>query len=428
MNNNSAHNLIPGGAHTYSKGDDQFPVTAPQKIERAAGCRVYDSNGREYLDWTMGLRSTPLGYGNPVILKAVQEQILKGPNFPRPSQLEEEVAKNLLSCVPKMDMVKFAKNGSNVTTAAVKLARAFTGRDFVACCQDHPFFSFDDWFIGSTNCPSGVPASTREMTLTFPYNDLDALRGMFKKSEGKIACLIMEAATDKEPLPDYLKAVEQICRDHGTLFILDEMITGFRFSLEGAAGYFDLTPDMMTFGKGLGNGFSVAALVGRRDVMEQGSITPGNERLFLLSATHGAENHSLAAALAAIQFYKSEDTISKLWKVGKTLKDLINNTAKDLSLTPYIKAYGFDCSPSFLCNNKNKEPDPAFRTLFLQEMARQGVIINFLAPSISHGDEAMEITRSALIETMKIYTRALDNGYENYLEGPIIKPVFRPIN
>ncbi|MBV1900082.1 MAG: glutamate-1-semialdehyde 2,1-aminomutase [Kordiimonadaceae bacterium] len=423
-----AHAVIPGGAHTYSKGDDQFPVTAPQYIERAKGCRVYDAEGRGYIDWMMGLRSAPLGYGHAAVLAAVQEQIVKGPNFSRPSQLEAQVAHKLLSFVSQHDMVKFAKNGSNVTTAAVKLARAYTGRDLVLCCADHPFFSFDDWFIGSTACSLGVPDATKALTKTFKYNDLASLEQLFENHKGHVACLIMEAATDTAPLDGYLKGVAALCKKSGAVFILDEMITGFRFAAGGAAEYFGLAPDLATYGKGLGNGFSVAALAGRRDIMEQGGILPGRERLFLLSATHGAENHSLAAALAAMQLYETDDVIARLWQVGAAMKGLINRTAERAGLKAYVEASGFDCNPVFTCRNKAEKPDPAYRTLFLQEMAREGVLINFLAPSIAHDADAFEGTRTALEKTMERYSLALTNGADRYLEGPIIRPVFRSIN
>src|SRR5262249_53179341 len=150
------------------------------------------------------------------------------------------------------------KNGSNVTTAAVKLARAFTGRDLVAICFDHPFFSFDDWFIGSTTCDAGVPQSTKALTVGFRYNDLSSVEQLFSERGGEIACLIMEAATSDPPRNNFLQAVRTLCRDHGTVFILDEMITGFRWHNGGAQSYFNLNPDLSTFGKAMGNGFSVA--------------------------------------------------------------------------------------------------------------------------------------------------------------------------
>ncbi|WP_421781060.1 glutamate-1-semialdehyde 2,1-aminomutase [Kiloniella litopenaei] len=428
MFNQSAHNVIPGGAHTYSKGDDQFPETAPQTIEQAKDSYVFDGEGRRYVDWTMGLRSTPLGYGNAVILNAVKEQLDKGPNFPRPSSLEEKTGRHLLSCVPDMDMVKFAKNGSNVTTAAVKLARAYTGRDLVACCSDHPFFSFDDWFIGSTKCPAGVPQDIRKLTLTFQYNNIESLEKLFDTHKGKISCVIMEAVTDTPPTKGFLEKVQNLCKTNGALFIVDEMITGFRFSIGGASSYFNLKPDMMTFGKGMGNGFSVAALAGKRDIMEQGGISPGEERLFLLSATHGAENHSLAAANAAIKLFKKTETLEKLWNAGARLKVLINDTAKSHDLSDYIQSSGYDCSPVFYCKDSTGKPCPKFRTLFLQEMARNDVLINFIAPSITHNDEVFDLTHKALLKTLPRYYDAIKNGVDQYLEGSVILPVFRARN
>src|SRR5262245_31294332 len=218
----SVHDLIPGGAHTYSKGDDQFPSNAPRFLERGDGAYVWDERGRRFLDWTMGLRTVTLGYRHPAVIEAAIEQIWKGSNFSRPSLVEGETAEELLALVPGAEMVKFAKNGSNVTTAAVKLARAFTGRDLVAICFDHPFFSFDDWFIGATTCYAGVPQSTNALTVGFRYNDLSSIERLFSERGGEIACLIMEAATSDPPRNNFLQAVRTLCRDHGTVFILDE--------------------------------------------------------------------------------------------------------------------------------------------------------------------------------------------------------------
>src|SRR5262245_30722523 len=232
-----AHELIPGGAHTYAKGDDQFPANAPPYLERGQGCRVWDGAGNEYLEFGMGLRSVTLGHGYEPVVEAAARQMRRGINFTRPSPLELECAEALLEILPAADMIKFAKNGSDATTAAIKLARAHTGRDLVAVCKDHPFFSTDDWFIGSTAMPGGVPESVRAMTVGFRYNDMDGAEALFRERGDEIACVILEAETIEPPRDRFLHRLRDLAHRHGALFVLDEMITGFRWDLPGAQTY-----------------------------------------------------------------------------------------------------------------------------------------------------------------------------------------------
>jgi glutamate-1-semialdehyde 2,1-aminomutase len=424
----SMHDLIPGGAHTYSKGDDQFPANAPRVLERGEGAYVWDDKDRRFLDWTMGLRTISLGYRNAKVIEAAVEQIWRGSNFGRPSAIEAQAAADLLALLPKADMVKFAKNGSNVTTAAVKLARAYTGRDMVAICSDHPFFSFDDWFIGSTVCDRGIPMTGRELTVGFRYNDLGSVEQLFNDHPDRIATLIMEAATDHPPRNNFLNGIRDLCRKHGTLFILDEMITGFRWHNGGAQAYFDLDPDLSTFGKAMGNGFAVAAVVGKRDIMQLGGLRHSERRVFLLSTTHGAENHALAAARAVIRIYREGPVIERIWSAGRSLMEGLNSVSRENGIADYFEALGYPCSPYFVCKDATREPSAAFRTLLLQEMVRNGVLMTYIAPSTAHGDAEINATLEAARKSCAVYARALNDGVDRFLEGPIVKPVFRRYN
>jgi glutamate-1-semialdehyde 2,1-aminomutase len=424
----SIHDLIPGGAHTYSKGDDQFPATAPRFLERGEGAYVWDEKGNKFLDWTMGLRTVTLGYRYEPVIEAAIEQMWKGSNFGRPSRLEGEAAEDLLALVPNAEMVKFAKNGSNVTTAAVKLARAYTGRDVVAICSDHPFFSFDDWFIVSTPCDGGIPRSTKELTIGFRYNDLESVERIFRDRGNEVACLIMEAATSEPPRNNFLLSVRELCRKHGAVFILDEMITGFRWHNGGAQAYFELDPDLSTFGKAMGNGFAVAAVIGKRDIMELGGLRHSRTRVFLLSATHGAENHALAAARVVMRSYRELPVIEQIWRAGRDLIGGLNAAAREAGLAKQFEAYGYPCSPYYACRDASGTVSSAFRTLFLQEMARQGVLVNYLAPSMAHQGPEIEKTIAAARASFAVYARALSDGTERFLMGPPVKPVFRAFN
>ncbi|MDE2166809.1 MAG: glutamate-1-semialdehyde 2,1-aminomutase [Alphaproteobacteria bacterium] len=422
------HALIPGGAHTYSKGDDQFPANAPRYLERGKGCRVWDESGREFIDWTAGLRSMSLGYGIEAVNQAAMAQIGKGSNFGRPSYIETEFAQDLVSLVPCAEMAKFAKNGSTVTTAAVKLARAYTGRDYVALCKDHPFFSYDDWFIGTTPCNAGIPKAFSDLSLTFRYNDSASLERLFAEHPSQIACVILEAATTDHPRDGFLQTVKELCRTNGAVFILDEMITGFRWHLNGAQRYYHVEPDLATFGKGLANGFSVAALVGKREIMDLGGLRHDLPRVFLISTTHGAENHALAAARATLKVFRDEPVIEHMWKTGQALIDGLSAAARDTGTAPFFEAGGIACSPYYVTKDRSGVVSLAMRTLFLQEMIKAGVLINYLAPNFSHHPADVEKTVEAARRCLKVYARALEDGWERYLDGPPIKPVFRPYN
>ncbi|RIK12008.1 MAG: glutamate-1-semialdehyde 2,1-aminomutase, partial [Acidobacteria bacterium] len=256
------HEIVPGGAHTYARGSDQYPEFMAPVLERGAGARVWDADGNSYVEYGMGLRSVTLGHGYRPVVDAVAAAIADGTNFSRPTTLELAAAEDFLALVPGADMVKFAKNGSDATTAAVRLARAVTGRRHVVAC-DQPFFSVDDWFIGTTPMKAGIPEEVTEHTHRFRYNDLDSLEHAL--SARPTACVILEAATAlAEPDPGFLPGVRRLCDRHGALLIFDEMITGFRWSEHGAQGVYGVRPDLSCWGKAMGNGFPVAALAGRR--------------------------------------------------------------------------------------------------------------------------------------------------------------------
>ncbi len=221
--------LVPGAAHTYAKGHDQYPADLAPFIVRGHGSHVWDVDGNEYVEYGSGLRSVTLGHGHPRIVAAATEAMVHGTNFVRPARLEVDVAEAFLGNFDRLDMVKFAKNGSDVTTAAVRLARAATGRDVVAICRDQPFFSTDDWFIGATAMPAGIPEVTRHLTVPFSYNDLESLRVVLANHRDRVACVVLEAATAVEPEPGFLDGVRRLCDESGAILILDEMITGFRW-------------------------------------------------------------------------------------------------------------------------------------------------------------------------------------------------------
>lgn len=423
-----SHSLIPGGCHTYAKGDDQYPVNAPGFIARGEGCHVWDLDGNEYIEYGMGLRSVTLGHAYPPVVEAARRQMLLGTNFTRPTPIEVDCAEAIHDLIGSAEMVKFAKNGSDATTAAVKIARAYTGRDLVAVCADQPFFSTDDWFIGSTAMSAGIPEAIRNLTVKFPYNDLDGVNALFRQYPGQIACIIMEAETVCEPQKDYLQQMQRICRESGALFILDEMITGFRWHLGGAQAYYGIRPDLSTFGKGMANGFSVSALVGRKDIMELGGLQHDRERVFLLSTTHGAETHAMAACMETISIYRRENVVSHLGRQGRILAEGVARYTKELGIEEYFQLAGKPCNLVYVARDEQKQPSQVFRTLFLQEMIKRGVIAPSLVVSYSHNESDIAKTLEAVRDSLDVYARALQDGSARFLEGRPVKPVFRSRN
>lgn len=423
-----SHLLIPGGGHTYAKGDDQYPELAPGFIVRGEGCHVWDVDGNEFIEYGMGLRSVALGHCYRPVVEAAYRQMLLGTNFTRPSPIELDCAEELLSLIKGADMVKFAKHGSDVTTAAVKLARAFTGRDMIAICAEHAFFSTDDWFIGSTPMAAGIPAAIRDLTVKFHYNDVESLRQLFNRYPDRISCVVMEVETITEPADNFLHDVQRVCRENGALFILDELITGFRWHLNGAQGLYGITPDLSCFGKAVANGFAVSALVGKKEVMELGGLFHDKERVFLLSTTHGAETHALAAAIRTMQTYKEEDVVGYLWRQGEKLSSRLNAVSAELGLSDFFFVLGKPCNLVYATRDQDKAPSQDFRTLFLQETLKHGLLMPSLVISFSHSDEDIERTVQGVGEALLVYKRALEDGVGKYLAGRPVKPVFRAYN
>jgi len=427
---------IPGGAHTYSRGFDQYPQNAPAIMESGKGGYSLGSDGNQYLDFVMALRSVNIGYAESSICEAATKYMMQGNNLSRPSFIELEAAERLIALVDSVEMVKFAKNGSTAVTAAVKLARGYTGRDDVVVCAQQPFFSYDDWFIGSTVINKGVPQSTQAQTFKFDYNDIDSLSTLLVERGDKIACLVMEAAALEHPMQytgtedeNFLQAVQRLCRQHGVVFILDEMITGFRWDLKGAQHYYNIQPDLCTFGKAMANGFSVAAVAGRRELMELGSIdTPERERLFLLSSTHGAEMSSLGAFVTTLDFMQDNPVIDHFWSTGKAVVDCFNRLASKYRLEDRFEALGVACSPYYTIVDENGENDLAMRTLFLQEMVKQKVLMPCIALCYRHDELALNHMERALDKALEVCSFAAQRGFEGYLQGALVKPVFRKHN
>ena len=424
------HGLIPGGAHTYSKGDDQFPINSPAAISHGKGAYVWDLDGNKYLDALMGLTSVSLGHAFEPVLNRVREELIKGSNFSRPSIIEREMAEKFLSLLPQHDMIKFAKNGSVATTAAVKLSRAYTGRKIVARPYDHPFYSYDDWFIGSTDCDFGVPSEIKDMTVMYKADDLSSLEMLFQKYPNQIACIISEPEKFNTIEPNFYDKAIELAHENGALWVMDEMITGFKTDYPGSIKKFNAKPDLATWGKGIANGFSFCALTGKKEVMNLGGIKDENsKKLFLVSTTHGGETASIGAALATMEFFEKNSVVEYNKTIGQYFIDGATKIFSNHKVGEYFSLTGFNWSVGLIVKNKKKEPCMFYRTLFMQEMIKRGVLYQgILSPCFSMTKKDIDLMLEAFNDSVIVFKKALEKGYDNFLIGSEIKPVFRKYN
>jgi glutamate-1-semialdehyde 2,1-aminomutase len=421
------HELVPGGAHTNARGSDQYPEGMSPVIVRGEGARVLDADGNWFVEYGMGLKAVTLGHGYEPVVEAVCKAAAQGVNFSRPTVLEVDAAERFLQMVPTADMVKFAKNGSDVTTAAVKLARAATGRDLVAVCRTQPFFSVDDWFMSTTPMKAGIPQAVSDLTVSFAFNDLGSLEALLAEHPGRIAAVVMEAATGTvEPQPRFLEGVRTLADKDGFVLVFDEMISGMRWSAAGAQSVYGVTPDLSTWGKALGNGFSVSALTGKRELMELGGLNTDASRVFLLSNTHGAETTGLAAYLAVAAAYEERDIIGTMESQGEKLRTGLLEVIGAAGMSDYIAIMGRPSALVFGTKDHDGKPSQPFRTLFIQELLKHGVLAQSLVISAAHTDDDLSTTVAAFDAAAEVYARAIEAGTtEGYLMGRPVAPAVR---
>lgn len=324
-------------------------------------------------------------------------------------------------------MIKFAKNGSVVTTAAVKLARAYTGRKLVARPAEHPFYSYDDWFIGSTDVKSGIPNDISNLTVTFKADNINSLKELFAQYPNQIACVISEPEKFNELAPDYLKSAIDLAHTNGAVWIMDEMITGYRTDFPGSMKKYDVVPDLTTWGKGIANGFSFCCLTGKKEIMELGGVRNiGAEKLFLISTTHGGETCSIAAALATINEFEKHDVIGHNQALGQKFIDGSRKIFESHGIGHSIRNMQFNWHASLGYFDNEGNNSFGLRTLFHQELIKHGVLFQgIFCPHFSHTEDDVEHILNAMDDSCAIYKKGLEEGYEKYLVGEPIKPVFR---
>jgi len=443
--------LIPGGSHTYSKGRDVFPANAPSLLKKGKGSKVWDVFNKRYLDYGMGLKTVCLGYAHKEVDRAARKSYELGNNLSRPSVVELEAADLLIDLIDGAQMVKFAKNGSNVTTAAIKLARSYTGRKLVCIPEEQPFFSFDDWFIGSTLASTGVPSEHYSLTKKFNYGCIESIQSQFSSYGRDIAAVILEPAVlllacekcvctpvcDFRECPEsfainetklYLQKLKDICELNGTILIFDEMRTGFRWDLQGAQKMFGVTPHLSTFGKAMANGYSLSALVGMKEIMSVASTNiKKTPRTFLLSSTHGAEMGPLGAFIKVVEIHRREMVSKYLWEYGRKLKDGVRSVISEHKLLDFVKIIGPGVAPQLEFVPSQHIDSFALATFFYELMINERIIMPTISPSFAHSDRDLEFTINAFERVLGTIARA-DLSEISKRDTHILSPVFRELN
>ena len=407
---------IPLASQTFSKSLTQYPRgVSPFFIEKGKGSKVWDVDGNEYIDFVNSLAAVTLGYCDKDVDEAVQEQMKSGVTFSLPHKLEMEVAEKLIEIIPCAEKVRFAKNGTDATSAAIRIARAYTGKEHIAVCGYH---GWQDWYIGSTTRDLGVPQSVKELTHKFEYNNIESLEKIFQ--EQKLACVIMEPMNIEYPKDDFLKGVKELAHKNNALFILDETITGFRYSLGGAQELFGVTPDLATFGKGMANGYPLSAVVGSNEVMQK------VEDIFF-SGTFGGETLSLAAVSAVIKKYESQNVPKYLEEIGTYLLKQLNQLINSENLGDIFWTSGHP-TWIFLHIKEQKEYFSfEIQTFFLQEMFKRGILtLGSHNLSFSHTKEDIDRLMKVYAEVLPMIKHHINNKdlLEN-IQGEILKPLFK---
>ena len=413
---NRALQVIPLGSQTFSKSITQYPKgVSPLFIERGNGARVWDVDGNEYIDFVNSLAAVTLGYCDKDVDRAVQEQMKSGVTFSLSHKLEMEVAEKLIEIIPCAEKVRFAKNGTDATSASIRIARAYTGKEHIAVCGYH---GWQDWYIGSTTRDLGVPKAVKDLTHRFEYNNIESLEKLFHEQE--LACVIMEPMNVEYPKNNFLEKVKELAHKNNALLIFDEIVTGFRFSLGGAQELFNVIPDLATFGKGMANGYPLSAIVGGDEIMQK------VEDIFF-SGTFGGETLSLVAANTVIDKYKNQNVIEYFYDLGKYLLIELDQLINDKNLSDIFYTSGHPSWSFLQIKEQKKYSSYEVKTFFLQEMFQRG-ILTLGAHNLSFSHTKSDIDQLLLVydEVLPLIKEKIQNS--NLIEaisGDILEPLFK---
>jgi glutamate-1-semialdehyde aminotransferase len=409
--------LIPAQTQTLAKGTGQnIKGVAPKYLQRGKGSHVWDVDGNEFIDYTMGVGPLSLGYSYDVVDEAIKEQLKDGITFSLTHPLEVEVAELINKVVPNAESIRYSRGGADVVSGAVRVARAYTGRNKVLCCGYH---GWHDWYIAVTDRNKGIPQAIQDLTFTFSYNDIQSV---IDSIDDDTACVVLEPYVFEEPKNDFLQKLRDVCTKNGTLLVFDEMWSGFRIAVGGAQEYFGVNADLACFSKAVANGMPLSVLTGKKEFM---SVL---EKDVFFFNTFGGEALSLAAAKATITEMIEKKVPAQLAKQGNKLKVGYNKIAEALGMT-YTKCSGFDCRTIMTFDSSAGNP-LEMKSLVQQEMIKRGILWGgFHNMSFSHSDSDIEYTLKAYREVLPILKKAVDeNNVKSYLRGEPVEPVFRKVS
>ena len=410
---------IPLASQTFSKSAMNFPRGAtPLFFEKGQGAYVWDYDGNQYIDYMSALMPIILGYRDPDVDEAIKNQLESGIIFSLPSNLEVKLSEKLIELIPSAEMVRFGKNGSDVTSAAIRLARAYTGRDRVTACGYH---GWHDWYIGLTSRNLGVPKVVQDLSSTFIFNDSDSLESLLKSDPNGFAAVILEPTGTYEPEKGFLERVRELCNQYGVILIFDEIVTGFRVDMGGAQRKYGVTPDLATFGKAMANGMPISTIVGKRKIMKL------MDDIFF-SGTFGGETLSLAAALATITKLEKINAPEVFECTGRAIRNAVESIITDFELDDIVSVVGVDWWPRMVVGKYRKNSQIEMTTLLRQELIEQGIFMGGgFNLSIAHNDESVIAeTLHGIHHSFEKFSTYLktDNPVSN-LRGELIKPIFQ---
>lgn len=410
--------LIPAQTQTLAKGPGQnIKGVAPKYLQRGKGSHVWDVDGNEYLDYTMAVGPLSLGYAYDKVDEAIRKQLEDGITFSLMHPLEVEVAQLINKVVPNAESIRYSKVGADVTSAAVRLARAYTGRNKVLCCGYH---GWHDWYISVTDRNKGIPQAVQDLSFTFNYNDIQSV---IDSIDEDTACVILEPFVFEEPKDNFLHKLRDICTQNGTILIFDEMWTGFRIAVGGAQEYFGVKADLACFSKAVANGMPISILTGKKEIMKL------LDKDVFFFTTFGGEALSLAAVKATVTEIIEKNVPDYLTRQGRKLKDGYNTIAKKLGMD-YTKCSGFDCRTIITFDGEKSGCNPLeMKSLVQQEMIKRGILWGgFHNMSFSHTDEDIEYTLKAYEDVLPILKKAVEEkNVKSYLRGEPVEPVFRRV-
>ena len=413
-----AKKLIPSASQTYSKSYKYFcEGAAPAFLERGEGGYVWDVDNNRYIDFVLGLGAITIGYNDLRVNRAISGQLKKGISFSQSTELEIKLAQKLVEIITCAEMVRFVKNGSDATTAAVRLARAYTGKEIIACCGYH---GWQDWYIGTTEGDLGIPEAVKRLTKKFEYNNMSSLEKIFRENRGKVAAVIMEPVQLEYPKDNFLQKVKSLTHKNGAVLIFDEVVTGFRLGLSGAQGYFKVIPDLTAIGKGMANGACISAIVGKKEIMRL------IEKEVFISMTFGGETLSLAAALATINILEKKGVYNHIWELGRRWQKGMSSLIKEKKLEDVVKIAGLPPHTGVSFNKKGNLGPLDLLSVYQQTLIENGIlsvgINNFC---LSHTKEQINIFIKAASKALEMVKKALESGTVNkILRGKKIEPIF----